>query len=477
MFSVDSCGPDEVRVSSTAMVRVKKKYRCIACEYESPKWLGRCPHCESWESLVEFVESSPLAKQIPTLQCEELEKINPEQAQSRRFNTGMSELNRVLGGGLVSDSFVLLGGDPGIGKSTLLLQLASGIIAKQNDVKVLYISGEESTSQLRERAKRLNIQSHGKIFLVAHTDLDQCLELVHQLEPDLLIMDSLQTFSSQASGGTPGSVGQVREIANRLMVLSKLKHVCTWLVGHVTKEGAIAGPKMVEHMVDTVLYFEGESGQSYRLLRAVKNRFGSSKELGVFEMTSEGLVEVANPSAFFLSERTKNIPGAAICAPMEGTRPLLVECQALVTRSHLAVARRTALGMESTRIAMLAAILEKHLRLKLSEHDLYFNVAGGLKIIDPACDLGALVAILSSMTNTPLLSSAVYIGEVALSSDVRKVSHLDSRIEEVARLGFEVVVLPATVSDSLIKNYQARGVTIYKIRQINELPEILKKMN
>jgi DNA repair protein RadA/Sms len=382
-----------------------------------------------------------------------------------------------LGGGLVTDGFTLLGGDPGIGKSTLLLQMAQGISTQNPKIKVFYVSGEESIDQIRGRAHRLGVEGRGQIFLGAETQLEKVFQSIQQLAPQVVVMDSLQTFSTAFVTSAPGSVSQVREVAARLMTLAKSAGIAVCLVGHVTKDGNIAGPKTVEHMVDTVLYFEGEGGQSYRLLRTVKNRFGSTHELGVFEMVGEGLREVTNPSSLFLSERTESIAGTAITAPLEGTRPLLVELQALVTPSGLAVPRRTSVGIESSRISLIAAILEKHLKLPLAEEDLFFNVAGGLRLNEPACDLAAAAAIWSSSQDLKLPLGSVFIGELGLTGEVRRVSQTESRVEEAVRQGFKTIVLPQNTPKQLLDKLNQEksktgiysGINLLLISRIEEL--------
>lgn len=470
-------------------MKTKTQYSCQNCGYNSTKWLGRCPGCESWNTLVEErvggeaefrsardtvlemagvhgVGGSAKSDWVP------LDGKDEESRPQRRLETGMAELNRVLGGGMVPDSFVLLGGDPGIGKSTLLLQMARGVRENHPDLKLLYVSGEESVEQIRGRAHRLGVKGEGHIFLAAETQLERVFANVKELKPHVLIMDSLQTFSSGFLESAPGSVSQVREVATRLMALAKSAGISVWLVGHVTKDGNIAGPKTVEHMVDTVLYFESEGGQSYRLLRAVKNRFGSSRELGVFEMDGEGLREVANPSSLFLSERGEPVPGTAISAALEGSRPLLVEVQALVAHTVLAVPRRTSVGMDSARISLVAAILEKHMRLSLAEQDLFFNVAGGLRLSEPACDLAAAAAIWSSFEERPLPADWVFVGELGLTGEVRRVSQLEIRIEEAKKLGFKTLVLPQGSMERL--GCAAEGVRVLPISRIADLPRLLR---
>ena len=474
-------------------MKVKIQYSCQSCGHVNAKWLGRCPSCEAWNSFVE--ESSAPAGNAaqqgslvaardefktlrdvnsPTADWVDLESEDEDgksvSQQLKRLSTGISELDRTLGGGLVPDSFTLLGGDPGIGKSTLLLQMAKGLLDKNDGAKILYVSGEESVDQIRGRAHRLGVSGKGKIFLTAETQLERVFATVHELRPNVVVMDSLQTFSSGFLQAAPGSVSQVREVAARLMTLAKTAGISVWLVGHVTKDGNIAGPKVVEHMVDTVLYFEGEGGQSYRLLRTVKNRFGSTRELGVFEMDGEGLREVTNPSSLFLSERKSPVSGTSIAASLEGSRPILVELQALVAPSALAMPRRTAVGMDSARIGLIAAILERHMGLSLAQRDLFFNVAGGLKLSEPACDLAAAAAIWSSMQEKPFPADCVFIGELALTGETRRVSQTDTRILEAKKLGFKTVVLPQNTAKLIMdKDWGVKLVPIAQIRELGQL--------
>ena len=438
-------------------MKIKTQYSCQNCGHASSKWLGRCPTCGEWNKFVEerTDDASQSGGSLASVREEfrtakasawvDLDMEDDEAAASfkgRRITTGMAELDRVLGGGMVPDSFTLIGGDPGIGKSTLLLQTAKGILGARNDLKLLYVSGEESVGQIRSRAKRLGISGEGRVFLAAETQLERVFSAVKELRPSVLVMDSLQTFSSGYLESAPGSVGQVREVAARLMMLAKTAGLAVWLVGHVTKDGSIAGPRTVEHMVDTVLYFEGDDAQSYRLLRTVKNRFGSTRELGVFEMRGEGLREVPNPSSLFLSERGKSVPGTAVTASLEGSRPLLAEVQALVSQSPLSMPRRTAVGMDSNRIALLVAILDKHAGVSFEKTDVYFNVAGGLRLSEPACDLAAAAAIWSSAADRAFPPGVVFVGEVGLTGEIRRVSQLEARVQEARRLGFETVVMP-----------------------------------
>ena len=489
------------------MAKIKSQFVCQSCGHISAKWLGKCPSCSAWNSFVEeslspspelsslselreqfkvsresekgeveFYSEEVLSKAVSKnwIALEDDAAAVDEQSQvSQRYSTGMKELDRVLGGGLVPDSFVLLGGDPGIGKSTLLLQMAQGISERQNHLKIFYVSGEESTDQIRNRAKRLGVKSSGKIYLGAETQLEKVFASLKELKPHILIMDSLQTFSTGFVQSAPGSVSQVREVTARLMTLAKTAGISVWLVGHVTKEGSIAGPKTVEHMVDTVLYFEGEGGQSYRLLRTVKNRFGSTQELGVFEMDGEGLREVLNPSSLFLVERKEPVTGTAVAASLEGTRPLLVELQALVTSSTLAVPRRTAVGMDHSRVSLIAAILEKYLKLPLAEQDLFFNVSGGLKLAEPACDLAVAAAIWSSTEERKLEMGTVFIGELGLTGEIRRVSQSEIRIEEARRLGFKKIVLPENTPRAIREKYSHfTDIKLLFLSRIEELETI-----
>ncbi len=485
------------------MSKLKTQYVCQNCGFSSPRWLGRCTSCDSWSTLVEerigsgsgsssggSIEghhesslstvreefrgyrggASELARDAQSWVS--LADPVSELDQMERYNTGMQELDRALGGGLVVDSFTLLGGDPGIGKSTLLLQMAQGLIQKNPQIRVLYVSGEESVDQIRGRAWRLGVGGHANLFVAAETVLEKVFGTIKELKPDVVVLDSLQTFSSNGLASAPGSVGQVREITAKLMALAKSARIAICLVGHVTKEGSIAGPKVVEHMVDTVLYFEGEATHSYRLLRAVKNRFGSSRELGVFEMDGEGLREVLNPSSLFLNERKQQTQGTAVTCSLEGSRPLLIELQALVVPSGLAMPRRTSVGIESQRVSLLAAILERHMGIALAQQDLFFNVAGGLRISEPACDLAAAAAIWSSFEDIAIPGSWVWIGELGLTGEVRRAPQTEIRLQEAKKLGFEVAVIPANTPERALKGL--KGLEILKIDRARDLPNLKK---
>lgn len=410
---------------------------------------------------------------------QEAESSELSSSRYSRLRTGIGELDRVLGGGLVPDSFTLLGGDPGIGKSTLLLQMASGLAKNNPEIRIFYASGEESVDQIRDRARRLNADYRtDPIDLASETEIERVLAACEEAKPQVLLVDSLQTFVSGSLESAPGSVSQVREIASRLMHLAKSKKIAVWLVGHVTKEGNIAGPKTVEHMVDTVLYFEGEGAVQYRMLRAVKNRFGSSRELGLFEMEGDGLREVKNPSQLFLCERLEPVPGVAIASTIEGTRPILVELQALVSDSVLAVPRRTSVGLDSSRLALLSAIVERHLKLKLAEKDLFFNVAGGLRINEPACDLAAVAAIYSSHEEIAWSGDTLFLGEVGLTGEVRPVAQLDQRFEEARKLGFKTVVIPERTPKSVLDRIEKENARVkekmktFRIASVAELAKL-----
>ncbi len=466
-------------------MKIKSQYTCQSCGFNAAKWMGKCPECGAWNSLVEekitqskdssisAVRESFQAKGAGTSNLVLLGEMSEEQkaGAKHRNSTGSPELDRVLGGGLVRDGFVLIGGDPGIGKSTLLLQVAQGLTENAGVKKVLYVSGEESIEQIQSRAKRLRIKNQSSIYLAAETQLEKVLTIVKDLKPELLIMDSLQTFSTGFIESAPGTVSQVREVTSRLMNLAKSAGIAVWLVGHVTKDGSIAGPKIVEHLVDTVLYFEGDSGQTMRLLRTVKNRFGNTNELGVFEMTADGLIDVANPSALFLSERTEQAMGTAIVATLEGSRPLLVELQALCVPSPYGTPRRTSVGMDSQKVAILTAVLEKHVGASLQNQDLFFNVAGGLRLSEPACDLASVAAIYSAIREVPIDSSTMFLGEVGLTGEIRKVTQIELRVDEAKKLGFKEAIVPHS---QLERAKKTSGIKITPIAHVNELKNMLR---
>lgn len=421
----------------------KVQFVCQHCGYVSIKWLGRCTECNSWNSFVEETvvpqkrgrsasRSETGAVPVP------LREISASQDERIVFRS--AELNRVLGNGLVMGSLVLLGGDPGIGKSTLLLQEAAHIASA--NFRVLYVSGEESNQQTKLRAARLEIDSEF-LFLLAETNLENILQAVEKIAPQLIIVDSVQTIYQPLMESAPGSISQVRECALRFLELAKGKNVPVMLVGHVTKEGYLAGPKVLEHMVDTLLQFEGDRQQFFRILRSVKNRFGSTREIGIFEMSELGMVDVTNPSEIFLSQRGSEASGSAVVCAIEGTRPILVEVQALVTTTNYGTPQRTTTGFDSKRLALLLAVLEKRIGLRLGLYDVFLNVAGGVRLDEPAVDLGIVLAIASSMKNSTLPQDTVFIGEVGLTGEVRFVPQLEQRINEAAKLGFKKAVLPS----------------------------------
>jgi DNA repair protein RadA/Sms len=423
------------------VARERTLFSCQSCGYQTPKWLGRCPDCGQWESLVEERvtraksrgrTSSAVSQPTP------LAEIAAE-GEDRR-TTAIGELDRVLGGGMVAGSAILIGGDPGIGKSTLLLQATAALAA--SGTKVLYVSGEESAQQIRMRGERLGV-GDSTASILCETSLERILEIAEDLAPDVIAVDSIQTVTSGELASVAGSIGQVRESAARLVAFSKRNGAACFLVGHVTKEGAIAGPRVLEHMVDTVLYFEGDRGHTFRVLRAVKNRFGSTNEIGVFEMKDSGLAPVVNPSELFLSERPVGVAGSVVVAAIEGTRPILVELQALVTPSAFGTPRRTTLGIDSNRLALLVAVLEKKVGLHLTGQDIFLNVAGGFSIDEPAADLGAVAAVASSFLDRPIEPGTLLIGEVGLAGEVRAIHQAEARVREARKMGFRRCLLPA----------------------------------
>ncbi|MEE9436611.1 MAG: DNA repair protein RadA [Candidatus Adiutricales bacterium] len=420
------------------MAKSKIHYICASCGHRSPKWLGRCPECSSWDSMEE-IRSAPSGSSFDSRTGQGPMTLNDlPPGNIGRVLTGLEELDRVLGGGVVPGSVVLLAGDPGIGKSTLLLQAAAEL--GRRGQRLLYISGEESLSQLKLRAERLGLDL-SLLHVAAENTIETILALVKEYPWDMLAIDSIQAISSAETGAAPGSLVQIRETASRLINLAKAENKPVWLVGHVTKDGSIAGPKVLEHIVDTVLYFEGERAHNLRILRSFKNRFGSVNEIGVFEMKDAGLVEVTNPSALFLAERPQEAPGSVVVPTIEGTRPVLIELQALVSVSGLAMPRRQALGVDQARLSLLAAVLEKKAGLKLFDRDIFINVAGGIKVAEPAIDLGLVAGVVSSYFERPVDYEAVFLGEVGLAGEVRGVSRLDIRLKEAAKLGFKRAVL------------------------------------
>ncbi|OHE60301.1 MAG: DNA repair protein RadA [Thermodesulfovibrio sp. RBG_19FT_COMBO_42_12] len=435
------------------MPKIKTIFQCQSCGYISPKWLGKCPDCGTWNSLVEekkeiVTRHSSLVTHLGRSEPQPLSSVTSGYEQ--RTSTGIKELDRVLGGGVVAGSVVLIGGDPGIGKSTLLLQALSGLTKKYGNV--LYISGEESPEQIKMRAERLSINSDG-IILLSETSLEAIVNTVSKLVPKAMVVDSIQTIYTEELVSAPGSVSQVRDCAAKLMLFAKRSNIPVFLVGHVTKEGAIAGPRVLEHIVDTVLYFEGDRGHSYRMLRTVKNRFGSTNELGIFEMSDSGLIEVENPSELFLLERPLNVSGSTVVASLEGTRPLMVEIQSLVSQTNFGVPRRTTIGVDFNRVNLLVAVLEKRAGLHLGGMDIFVNVVGGLRIIEPAVDLGVISAIASSLKDIPIDPKFFVFGEVGLSGEIRAVTQADARIKEASKIGFKRAVMPVGNAEKIKNNF------------------------
>ncbi len=450
------------------MAKVKNVFECMACGYESPKWMGRCPNCGGWNQMEEKLVHKEtkgrgtLGKQSPDEKVSRPTKLNNvKRAETPRTLTNSGEFDRVLGGGIVDGSLILIGGDPGIGKSTILLQTA---LTLSKDHEVLYVSGEESLEQIKLRADRLD-ETSDNLRVYCETNLYYIHEEVKKSKPDFLIIDSIQTIFNPDITSAPGSVSQVRECTQSLMNIAKGENIATFIVGHVTKEGQIAGPRMLEHMVDTVLYFEGDQHQTFRILRAVKNRFGSTNEMGIFEMKSSGLKEVLNPSEIFLEERSKNTPGSAIVATMEGTRAMLVEVQALVTPTHFHNPRRMATGVDHNRLALLMAVLEKSGGYLMQQHDAYIKVAGGVKLDEPAVDLSVIISIASSFKNMEVRGDDCFIGEVGLTGEIRRVTKIESRLQEAAKLGFKRAIVPKS---SLAGVKLPEGLEVHGVGHLTE---------
>jgi DNA repair protein RadA/Sms len=450
----------------------KTVFSCQACGHQSPKWMGRCPECGGWDTLVEEVMAAaptpgsgqkgrPVGAGTPV----PIDTVAVDAEQ--RIATGIAEFDRVLGGGLVQGTLVLIGGDPGIGKSTLMLQALYGLARAGK--KVLYVSGEESIRQIRLRSQRLGTVA-SQLLVVSEIDVEAILGMVETVRPDVMVIDSIQTMFNPELTSAPGSVSQVREATVQLMLMAKRTGTSVFLVGHVTKDGAIAGPRLLEHMVDTVLYFEGDRNHIFRVLRAVKNRFGSTNEIGVFEMNNQGLDEVANPSSVFLSERPISAPGSSVTACMEGTRPILVEFQALVTSTSFGTPRRTILGLDRNRVALLVAVMEKRLGMHLMGHDVFMNVVGGVRVDEPAADLGVVCAVASSFLDRPIAEGTAVIGEVGLTGEVRAVSQVEARLSEVEKMGFSRCILPAT---SLKRTGGRSAIELLGARTVSEAIEIL----
>jgi DNA repair protein RadA/Sms len=445
--------------------QLKTAFFCQNCGYESPKWVGKCPGCGEWNRFAEEPTKATDSRMPPEYQLNEKPRpIDSVEADEKaRMKTGLEEMDRVLGGGIVAGSAILVGGDPGIGKSTLLLQVMHRLAAGGR--KVLYVTGEESASQIKLRADRIGAASKG-LYVLVEVALENILKYIKEVGPDVVVIDSIQTVYCSLLSSAPGSVGQVREASERLIIFAKKTGIPVFLVGHVTKDGSIAGPKVLEHMVDTVLYFEGDSGHSYRIIRGIKNRFGPTNEIGVFEMRDRGLVEVSNPSEYFLTERPEGMAGSVVVASIEGTRPILVEVQALVVSTSFGMPRRTAIGVDVNRVSLLVAVLDKIGGLHLGNHDIFLNVAGGVRLSEPAADLGVVAAIASSFLDRPIDPKTVVFGEVGLTGEVRGINQMEIRIREAARMGFTRCVLPRTQLRGLDK---AGAIELVRVGHLKEL--------
>ena len=455
------------------VIRIKSKtvFSCQNCGYQSPKWLGRCPDCNRWNS---FVEEDYSAVSVKPKERTALYKDEPvllkdvEVKEDSRLKTGILELDRVLGGGIVRGSVILIGGDPGIGKSTISLQVSNQL--SQQGHTVLYVSGEESVTQTKLRAKRLGRPGEGDLYIVNQTDLSLIVEHIEKIKPEAVIIDSIQVMFEPTISSSPGSVSQVRECAGILTQLAKSRGISIFIIGHVTKEGTLAGPRVLEHIVDTVLYFEGDRFAIFRILRAVKNRFGSTNEIGVFEMSSEGLKEVKNPSEIFLSERPREVSGSVVTAVLEGSRPLLVEVQSLVSKSSFGYARRRAQGFDYNRLSLLVAVLEKRIGLHLETEDIFVNVVGGIKLEDPAADLAVALAITSAFREQLMIADTVLLGEVGLAGEIRSISQAILRINEAEKLGFKHCILPRNNYKNL--NYKKDTIELVPVSTLREALDI-----
>lgn len=456
------------------MAKAKKSiFFCQNCGHEESKWLGQCPACKEWNTFVEekitvsASGKSGAARSGKETDINIVPLMNVSTDEDERIQTQIQELDRVLGGGIVEGSLVLVGGDPGIGKSTLLLQVCQKLSSINK--KVLYISGEESLKQIKLRANRMG-EFSGNLFLLCETNLEMIRTAIEKQKPDMVVIDSIQTMYSEEVTSAPGSVSQVRESTNVFMQLAKGMNIAVFIVGHVTKEGTVAGPRVLEHMVDTVLYFEGDRHASYRILRSVKNRFGSTNEIGVFEMRKEGLIEVENPSEFMLSGKPENASGSVVACAMEGTRPMLMEIQALVCRSNFGMPRRTAAGIDYNRVNLLMAVLEKRVGLPLSNYDAYVNIAGGIRMNEPAIDLGVIMAVASSYKNKPVAEDMIVFGEVGLSGEVRAVTMPEQRVAEARKLGFKTCVLP----EVCVKNIgHTEGIELVGVKSVAQAMDLI----
>jgi DNA repair protein RadA/Sms len=442
------------------MSKSKTVFQCQSCGYSSPKWLGKCPDCGAWNSFSEELHSPKTLKSFQSERIGPMPLSSITSGNERRYPIGITEFDRVLGGGLVSGAVILIGGDPGIGKSTIILQAISRIASQEGSI--LYVSGEESPEQIKLRSERLSINSD-KIMLLPETVVEQILAFADKLKPNVIVIDSIQTVYTEEMTSAPGSVGQIRESAAKLMFYAKRSGTPVFLIGHVTKEGAIAGPRVLEHLVDTVLYFEGERGQPFRILRTVKNRFGATNEIGVFEMTDSGLKEINNPSELFLSERPMGTSGSTVIASIEGTRPMLIEMQALVSPTTFGMPRRTSMGIDFNRLNLIIAVLEKKGGIHLGGMDVFLNIVGGLKIVEPAADLGIIASLISSFHERPVDPQTFVFGEVGLSGEVRAVAQSEVRLKEASRVGFRKAVIPFSNAEKLKDDF---GLTISGVRDI-----------
>ncbi|HBF0970869.1 TPA: DNA repair protein RadA [Clostridioides difficile] len=456
------------------MAKIKTKYVCQSCGYETAKWLGKCPECTKWNTFVEEIDQKSTQKEVFIIDKSSSKPVSINSIESKeeeRFTTDINELDRVLGGGIVKGSLVLVGGDPGIGKSTLLIQVSSNVANLGKTV--LYITGEESESQIKMRAKRLGINSEN-LYIFAENNLSIIESYLESVNPELIILDSIQTVFSPEISSAPGTVSQIKEGTSKFMKISKKMGISTFIVGHVTKEGSLAGPKLLEHMVDTVLYFEGERYNTYRLVRAVKNRFGSTNELGVFEMRDLGLVELDNPSKILISEKPKDVAGSVIISTVEGTRPMLLELQALVSPTSFGIPKRTSTGVDYNRVGMLLAVLEKRVGLQIQNQDVYINIVGGIKINEPSIDLGIAISVASSFRNIPIDEDIAVTGEVGLTGEVRAVSFIEKRIAECKKLGFKKIVVPRSNYD-VVK--ETKGIEIWPVDNLRQAINIVLGRN
>lgn len=449
------------------MAKVLSKYICQSCGYESPRWTGKCPNCSGWNTFVEeLTQRGATRKTTTSSKVRGMPLTEIDIQDDYRTRTNIDELDRVLGGGIVDGSVMLIGGDPGIGKSTLMMQIAAHLA----DKIILYISGEESARQIKLRADRLKFPKNDSFLVLAETNLDIIQEVIERTPPDIIIVDSIQTMFKPQLESSAGSVGQVRESAGLFTRIAKEKSIPVFLIGHVTKDGMIAGPKVIEHMVDTVMQFEGERHYAYRILRVMKNRFGSTNEIGVFEMRENGLEEVKNPSEVFLSERSFGASGSSVVASIEGTRPILIEVQALVTATNYGTPQRNSTGVDLRRLNLLLAVLEKRLGMHLGQQDVFVNIAGGISVDEPAVDLGIAAAIISSFRDVPVDNQTVSVGEIGLGGEVRTVSHIEKRVQEATKLGFQKIIIP---KNNIKEFNKPNGIEIIGVERIDDAIKLL----